>query len=36
MVYKKRKSRLEVENEIERERVKKILKKYKNKSESIL
>lgn len=29
MVYKKRKSRLEVENEIERERVKKILKKYK-------
>ena len=29
MVYKKRKSRLEVENEIERDRVKKILKKYK-------
>jgi hypothetical protein len=29
MVYRKRKSRLEVENEIERERVKKILKKYK-------
>lgn len=29
MVYRKRKSRLEVENEIERERIKKILKKYK-------
>lgn len=29
MVYRKRKSRIEVENEIERERVKKILKKYK-------